>query len=215
MIEGSFVVIEGIDGVGKSTQARLLRDALRAAGQATKLTQQPSDGPIGAMLRQILSGRVVVQGLQGPRPPSWNTMAALFAADRLDHLEAEILPNLHDGVTVICDRYDHSSVAFQSVSAGEDAKVVAWLQQLNRYARRPDLTVVLDAPADLGRQRRIERGEAVSIYEGDELQQQLARFYRDIERYFPADRIVHVDASRTPEAISVDVLRHVQRLRLP
>src|SRR5512139_742195 len=118
MIEGLFIAIEGIDGAGTTTQAKLLFDGLRARGLPVHLTREPSDGPIGVLIRQILTGRVVVPGLQGPRAPDWATMALLFAADRLDHVEAEIAPNLADGVTVVSDRYDYSSVAYQSVTAG-------------------------------------------------------------------------------------------------
>jgi dTMP kinase len=118
MIEGQFIVIEGVDGAGTTTQTGLLVQALRGRGLPVRSTREPSDGPIGTMLRQILTGRIVVPGMSGTRPPTWTTMALLFAADRLDHLEAEVVPNLMDGVTVVSDRYDLSSIAYQSVSGG-------------------------------------------------------------------------------------------------
>lgn len=212
MIEGLFIVLEGVDGAGTTTQTKLLIDGHRRRGLPVHATREPSDGPIGNMLRQILGGRVVVPGIRGPRPPSWSTMALLFAADRLDHVEAEILPNLLDGVTVVSDRYVHSSVAYQSITGG-DADAVAWVKELNRHARRPDLTIVLDVPPAVASQRRIERGHGREIYDDDELQAQLAAFYLDIEAHFPGERIVHVDGCRTVDEIAADIAREVWSIR--
>jgi dTMP kinase len=213
MIEGLFIVLEGVDGAGTTTHTKLLSDGLRQRGLPVHSTREPSDGPIGNMLRQILAGRVVVPGIRGPRPPSWSTMALLFAADRLDHVEAEIVPNLLDGVTVLSDRYDHSSVAYQSVTGGGDPDAVVWVKELNRHARRPDLTIVLDVPPEIAAQRRIQRGRGREIYDDDELQVQLAAFYLDIDRHFPGDRIVHVDGSRSVQEVAADVMTHVRVLR--
>lgn len=123
MIEGLFIVIEGIDGSGSTTQVRRLCDAFRARGLPSHATREPSDGPFGTQIRQILRGRIVVRGIHGSRPPSSSTMALLFAADRMDHLESEIIPNLVDGVTVLCDRYYYSSIAYQSASDDDPASV--------------------------------------------------------------------------------------------
>ncbi|MCU0671457.1 MAG: dTMP kinase [Myxococcota bacterium] len=213
MIEGLFIVLEGVDGAGTTTHTKLLLDGLRQRGLPVHTTREPSDGPIGNMLRQILAGRVVVPGIRGPRPPSWSTMALLFAADRLDHVEAEIVPNLLDGVTVLSDRYDHSSVAYQSVTGGGDPDAVVWVKELNRHARRPDLTIVLDVPPEIAAQRRIQRGRGREIYDDEDLQVQLAKFYLDIERHFPGDRIVHVDGSRSVQEVAADVMKHVRTLR--
>jgi len=140
-------------------------------------------------------------------------MALLFAADRLDHLEATVHPNLMDGVTVISDRYDHSSVAYQSVTGGGEEETVAWVREINRHARRPDLTIVLDVTPDEAARRRKERSAGREIYDDTELQSQLAEFYADIERHFPNDAIVHIDATREVEAVAEDVLHHVKVLR--
>src|SRR5690606_18811113 len=124
MIEGLFIVLEGVDGAGTTTHTKLLADALRARGLPVHTTREPSDGPVGVQIRQILTGRLVVPGINGPRPPSWSTMALLFAADRMDHVEASITPNLMDGVTVISDRYYHSSVAYQSITGGGEPDTI-------------------------------------------------------------------------------------------
>jgi dTMP kinase len=213
MIEGLFIVLEGVDGAGTTTHTALLSQALRKKGLPITTTREPSDGPVGMLIRQILTGRVVVPGISGNRPSSWSTMALLFAADRLDHLEATIHPNLMDGVTVISDRYDFSSVAYQSVTAGGEPETVEWVRQINHHARRPDLTIILDVEPNEAARRRKERSTGREIYDDQELQALLAGFYSDIEKYFPGDNVVHVDASRSIEEVAGDVLTAVKVLR--
>jgi dTMP kinase len=213
MIEGLFVVLEGVDGAGTTTHTRLLVSALRDRGLPVHSTREPSDGPIGVQIRQILTGRLVVPGLHGARPPSWTTMALLFAADRCDHVEATITPNLLDGVTVISDRYYHSSVAYQSVTGGGEPETIAWVKELNRHARRPDLTIVLDIPPEVSARRRAERSGGREIFDDLELQQQIATFYRSIDEHFPGENLVHVDSARPVDEVSRDVMNHVRRAR--
>jgi dTMP kinase len=214
MIEGHFIVVEGVDGAGTTTQVARLTEALGARGLPVRQTHEPSPGPVGVLIRQILAGRLVVPGISGPRPSSWTTMALLFAADRMDHLEATILPCLHDGVTVISDRYDHSSVAYQSVTSGEDAVETArWVRTLNREARRPDLVIVLDVPPEVAAKRRQGRNAHREIYDEQGLQRALAAFYADIETHFPEDRIVHVDATADVDTVAAHVLAAVDALR--
>lgn len=213
MTFGHFIVLEGVDGAGTTTHTRILAESLRDIGLPVRTTREPSDGPIGVMIRQILSGRIVVPGMNGPRPPAWNTMALLFAADRLDHVEAEITPNLFDGVTILSDRYDYSSVAYQSITSGAPEGVVGWVRDLNKYARRPDLTLVIDVTADVASKRRIARGGPADLYEHDELQRKLVDFYSDLEKHFPHDPIVHIDGSRPIDVVATEIRGHVEALR--
>lgn len=217
MIEGLFIVLEGVDGAGTTTHTKQLKETLSARGLPVHATREPSDGPIGVMIRQILTGRIVVPGLHGGRPPTWKTMALLFAADRADHVEAEIEPNLRDGVTVLSDRYYHSSVAYQSATAPEGAdragEVARWVREINRYARKPDLTIVLDIPPDVAAKRRIERSKSSEIYDDLELQRELTRFYANIEKHFPDERIVHVDSSGPRDEVAARILHHVREAR--
>jgi dTMP kinase len=188
---GRFVVLEGIDGAGTTTHVARLADRLRAARVPVRATREPSDGPIGTMIRQMLTGRIVVPG---GRSPGWASMALLFAADRMDHVESEIEPMLAEGCIVLSDRYDASSLAYQSVSSGNEAgAAVEWIRSLNRYARRPDLTIVLDVSPEVAAERRAARGEAAQLYEQSEVQRALAVFYRDLAKHMPNDRIVLVD----------------------
>jgi dTMP kinase len=208
--EGILIVLEGVDGAGTTTQTARLCDTLRTHAPAHS-TREPSIGPIGALLRQALTGRWVTPSEQGPRAPGWVTLALLFAADRNDHLEAEVIPLLSQGVHVVSDRYYHSSVAYQSISAGRGLETVAWIRELNRHARKPDLTIVLDVPAAVAEQRRRARGGR-ELFDGEELQLRLGEFYARLEAHFPGERIVHVSGDRSPDAVAADVWREVQLL---
>lgn len=214
MSDGAFIVVEGIDGSGSTTIVDRLVTSLKAKQRAAHRTCEPSAGPVGAMIRQILSHRIVVPGLGSP---GWATMALLFAADRIDHLEAEVLPRLREGVTVISDRYDLSSLAYQSATAppggaGEIGDVVAWIRELNRRARRPDLTLVLDVSSDVAATRRGLRGGTKELYEDLDLQARLAQAYANAEKLLPGDRIVHIDANQAIDAVLAAAMAAVERL---
>jgi dTMP kinase len=190
---GRLVVLEGIDGAGTTTHVARLAERLRSLRVPVRATREPSDGPVGTLVRQVLTGRMVVPG---GRAPGWATMALLFAADRMDHVESEIEPFLADGGVVLSDRYDASSLAYQSVSSGSQAKdAVEWIRVLNRYVRRPDLTIVLDVTPETAAERRLFRAEAAQLYDQNEVQRALAAFYRDLARHIPNDRVEVIDAS--------------------
>ena len=187
------MVLEGIDGAGTTTHVGRLAERLRSMQVPVRATREPSDGPVGTLVRQVLTGRVVIPG---GRAPGWATMALLFAADRMDHVESEIDLFVAEGGIMISDRYDASSLAYQSVSSGADSKeAVEWIRSLNRYVRRPDLTIVLDVPPETASERRLQRGEAAQLYEQNEVQRALAAFYRDLAKHMPKDRVVVIDAS--------------------
>ena len=204
MHNAPFIVLEGIDGAGTTTHTGRLVATLLAKELSVHATREPSDGPIGVLLRQILTGRVVTQTPSGV--PAWNTLGLLFGADRLDHLDAEILPKLQAGVSVICDRYDYSTVAYQSLSAKGEASAIGWLRQMNQFARRPDLTIVLDVPPEVARVRRMKRAGDEELFDDDELQSKLAGFYANIEQHFPGDNILHISADRELEAVAAEIL---------
>ena len=211
MSQAKFIVLEGVDGAGTTTLARALGERLRAERMPVHVSAQPSAGPIGSLIRQALAGRVVLNSTSWGGPPSWSTMALLFAADRLDHLESELLPNLREGISVICDRYYHSSVAYQSETGG-GAEAVGWLRTINRHARMPDLTLVLDVSPELAAQRRRARRGATEIYDDDELQARLCQFYAGLEQHFPEERIVHLDARASIDELAVRALAEVRAL---
>ena len=196
---GRFVVLEGIDGSGTTTHVARLADRLRARSVPVRATREPSDGPVGVLVRQVLTGRLVVPG---GRAPGWTTMALLFAADRMDHIESQIDPYVEKGGVVLSDRYVASSLAYQSLSSGsEAARAVEWIQLINRYIRRPDATIVLDVSPETAAARRQRRGEAAELYEQSEMQRELAAFYRDLAKHMPGERVVVVDANGTIDEV--------------
>jgi dTMP kinase len=207
---GRFVVLEGIDGSGTTTQVARLAERLRSMHVPVRATREPSDGPIGMLIRQVLTGRVVVPG---GRSPGWATMALLFAADRMDHVESEIAPFIADGGVIVSDRYDASSLAYQSISSGVEAKdAVEWIRSVNRHARRPDLTIVLDVPPDLAAERRERRGDAAQLYEHSEIQRELAAFYKDLTKHMPGDRITVIDATGAIDDVEARIWEAYRRL---
>jgi dTMP kinase len=208
MREGLLIVLEGVDGAGTTTQTTRLCDALRPT-IPVQATREPSTGPIGALLRQALTGRWVTPSSVGPLAPGWVTQALLFAADRQDHLEAEVLPLLAEGVTVVSDRYYHSSVAYQSLVAGRAPDAIPWIRELNKHARRPDLTIVVDVPAAVAEQRRRARGGR-ELFDDAELQLRLTDFYARLEEHFPGEQIAHVAGDRSADVVATEVHSLVQ-----
>lgn len=192
-LPGLFLVLEGIDGAGTTTQARLLKRWLERRGEPVHTTAEPSGGPIGTLLRQALGGRVVGRDGQRLCPES---IALLFAADRFDHLRTEVEPHLRAGTHVLCDRYDHSSLAYQGIE--NDAR---WVSNLNAAARRPDLVLFLDVDPAVASRRRAHRGGTPEIYEVDALQVRIAEAYRDMERWRPSDRVLRIDGNASPRAV--------------
>jgi dTMP kinase len=208
MPQGRLIVIEGVDGAGTTTQVAQLSAALRERKQAVHETREPTSGPIGALLRLCLSGRLVTPGPMGARAPSWQTMALMFAADRQDHVDAEINPLLEKGITVVSDRYYHSSVAYQSLSAGDAEAAIAWVRSLNAHARKPELTIVLDVSAAEAAARRLRRGGR-ELFDDDGLQARLVDFYARLEQHFPGEVIVHVSGEGGVEQVARAILSEV------
>ncbi|MEM1033951.1 MAG: dTMP kinase [Myxococcota bacterium] len=194
-----FIVFEGIDGAGTTTQVARLAAELRREGRTVHTTREPSDGPVGVLLRRALSGDVDLGGAAA--------MALLFAADRLEHVAHEIDPRARDGAVVICDRYDLSSIAYQTATASEAERpdFEAWVRDLNRYARRPDATVILHVDPAVAAQRRMRRLGAPELYERAALQRELAILYREAERLRPEDRYLHIEGDADEETVALRV----------
>ncbi|MBI4704931.1 MAG: dTMP kinase [Deltaproteobacteria bacterium] len=203
--DGRLIVFEGIDGAGTTTQVELLARALRHERRVVHVTREPSFGPVGALLRLVLSGRLSLGGAAQAQ-----IMALLFAADRLDHVAAEIAPHLRDGAVVLSDRYDLSSLTYQCATAGAaeaGQAFVDWVRELNRYALRPDATVVLDVSPETADARRRGRTGARELYEVPELQRKLAELYRRAELLVPGDRVIHVGGEPGTEQVAAEIRR--------
>ena len=206
---GLFVVMEGIDGCGSTTHAKLLAKAIKSRGPEVVLTCEPSTGPIGSLIRQVLQRRLFVPDATGPRNFDWSTMALLFAADRMDHLDSTVAPALRAGSVVISDRYDLSSLAYQSVTAHTGSDPIPWIRQLNAQALRPDLTIVIDVPAEVAEERRRARGGVEEMFEARELQARLATVYARAEELVPQDRVLHVPGVGDVAAVAARVFETV------
>src|SRR6478752_10296435 len=209
---GVFVVVEGIDGSGSTTHTKLLGKALRQRGLKVVETCEPSAGPIGALIRQVLQRRLFVPDASGPREFAWSTMALLFAADRMDHLDSTVVPALREGAVVLSDRYDLSSLAYQSVTAPNGEKVVPWIRELNAAALRPDLTVVINVPVAVAEERRRSRGGVEEMFESRDLQTRLCDVYGDAEKLVPNDRVEHVLGVGAVSDVASNILNAVVAL---
>jgi dTMP kinase len=205
---GRLLVLEGLDGAGTTTQTRLLGERLRAEGRKVHVTAEPSGGPVGALLRQVLKKRINGGAGDGFDP---HALALLFAADRLDHLAAEVLPRLAAGEDVVSDRFTLSSLAYQSLTTGD----AGWVEEINGRARAPDLTILLRVRPRLALGRRRGAGTTPELYEEDAFQRQVARSYERAVASLRAcgQRIEVLDGEQPVEAVAAAVARLVAKLR--
>jgi dTMP kinase len=212
MIDGHFIVLEGIDGAGTSTQAEALKQRFNAMGLAVHVTAEPSGGPVGAMIRQVLSGRLVTRFHEAVRPLGWKIMSLLFAADRLDHLDSEILPNLQEGVNVVCDRYVYSSLVYQSTSAeGDDP--TAWITEINRYVKKPDLVLYLKVDPQTAKERCLARDSRLEIFDDPVFQKRLAGNYERLAEEASDVNIITIDGDESIDQVTDACWSQVEKLR--
>lgn len=197
-MSGLFISFEGIDGSGKSTQARLLADALRAEGRDVVLTREPGGSPGAEEIRALV--------LQGD-PDRWSaeTEILLFTAARRDHLERTIRPALADGKIVICDRFADSTRMYQGLSRGDLRALVDQLHSL-MIGQEPDLTVLIDMDPGVGLSRALSRQGAEERFEsfGQDLQEKMRSGFLALAQEFP-DRFVVIDGARPLEQVAADV----------
>ncbi len=194
-----FLVLEGLDGAGTTTQTKRLVAHLRTHGRAAHATREPSDGPIGKLIREMLTGGHAIPDAA----LSQSTFGALFAADRLDHLQREIEPALAAGATVVSDRYYHSSLAYQGTGADRD-----WILQLNLRARRPDLTIFLQVRPEVAAQRRVAAGRVQELFEDLRMQEAVAEGYAATlaELQSHGERIEILDGETSPDTVFASIL---------
>ncbi len=199
---GLFVSFEGIDGSGKSTQARRLADALRAQGHGVVLTREPGGSPGAEEIRTLV--------LCGD-PDRWSaeTELLLFTAARRDHLERTIRPALAAGQIVLCDRFADSTRMYQGLSRGDLRRSVDALHDL-MIAQEPDLTLLIDMDPAAGLARARARATAEERFEnfGQGLQDRMRTGFLDLAREFP-HRIRVVNGARVEDDVAADVLAAV------
>jgi len=213
MESGKFIVLEGIDGAGTSTQAELLANWMRERKLPVHLTREPSTGRVGQVIRERLaepasSARV---GSPAPLPPAAHqlpdhALALLFAADRLDHLAREVEPQLAQGVHVVSDRYLLSSLAYQSLACDRD-----WVAEINREARPADLTILLDLPAEQAMKRVVSRERKPELFEKLEVQEKVRKLYLETVRQLSSDQaVVLLDGGKGIEEVFQALVKTVE-----
>ncbi|MBC8757369.1 dTMP kinase [Kordia sp. YSTF-M3] len=195
MKKNIFVAIEGIDGSGKSTQAKNIAKRLEAQGHKVYLTFEPTDMRIGKMIRSILGGK---------EKADEKVIAALFVADRLDHILHEtngILKKLADGYTVITDRYYFSSYAYHGAHIDMD-----WVIASNKMAAsilKPDVNIFIDVSPEVAMKRINANRETIEIYETlDNLKAVQSQYQKAFQKLKESEHIVTVNGDEKPEKVS-------------
>ena len=195
---GRFITFEGIDGSGKSTQARLLAAHLQDEGHMVTLTREPGGSPGAEEIRALV--------LEGD-PDRWSaeTEILLFTAARRDHLERTIQPALDAGATVICDRFADSTRMYQGLSRGDLRTTVDQLHQL-MIGREPDLTLLIDMDPAIGLTRALSRNGSEERFEdfGPDLQRRMRAGFLELAQTY-SDRFHVIDGNRDPDAVGRDI----------
>lgn len=198
---GLFVCFEGGDGAGKSTQVRLLTDALERRGRRVVVTRQPGGTPLGQQIRDLV--------LHGDHMAA-RAEALLFAADKAHHVETLIRPALADGAVVITDRYVDSSITYQGAGRDLGADEIRDLQHWAVGGVLPDLTIVLDVAPDVGRARRGDVHDRLES-EADAFHAAVRQGYLDLAATDPGRYLV-LDASEAVESLHAAVMTRVDHL---
>lgn len=203
MGKGIFIAFEGIDGSGKSTQIQLLAEKIKEKGIRCYQTCEPSSGPIGSLTRQILTGRIKTDN---------RVIAAMFAADRLDHLLNEvdgIVAKVEDGIAVITDRYYFSSYAYHSVDVPMD-----WVIKTNEESAkilRPDVTVFIDIDADTAMERITKNRFHTELFEKkSRLEKVRNNYLKSFELLKDEEKVVIVDGTKSVEKIAEEIWKRVE-----
>jgi len=200
-----FIAFEGIDGSGKSTQVRLLSDKLKEAGHKIYVTCEPTDSPIGSVIRNIFNHRIEADH---------RVIAGLFVADRLDHLLNKtngIIKKLEEGYTVITDRYYFSSFAYQGVHMP-----LNWVIQANALSielLKPDINIYIDISPDVSVQRLKAGRSNIELYETIEnLRKVRSKYIEAFEMFKTKENVFVTDGNRPETKIADDIWHEVSGL---
>ncbi len=191
-MSGRFITLEGVDGSGKSTQAGMLADALAADGRTVVRTREPGGTPLGERVRELL--------LAGD--PGGMTLLAevhLFAASRAELVRRVIRPALDEDAWVVCDRFVDSSLAYQGAGRGLGIDAVLEANRAAVEGCLPDLTLVIDLPTAVARERRSASPDRIEA-EGDDFADRVAGGYRELAGRFP-ERLRLVDGRGSPDEV--------------
>lgn len=206
MGRGMFITLEGVEGSGKTTQSALVAEALRAAGRAVSVTHEPGGTRAGEAIRAIFLDAAIKLEVAAE--------LLLVLADRAQHVREKLRPALQAGEIVISDRYSDSTAAYQGYGRGFDLKLLDDLNRLASDGMRPDLTFVLDCPAEIGLERsRARRGSGADRpdrFEGEHIE-----FHRRVRDGFLAiaraepGRVIVVDATAPRAVVTARVVAEI------
>lgn len=204
-MSGRFITLEGGEGTGKSTQAKRLAQTLESLGKPVLVTREPGGSPGAEEIRKL-----IVQGEPG-RWDALTEMLLLFAA-RADHVARTIRPALRSGKFVICDRFTDSTYAYQGVGRDTPRETIRRIESVVLEDFKPDLTLVLDLPVEIGLKRAEARGAAETRFEkfAPDFHERLRQAFLDIARRAP-DRCVVIDASGNEDEVAEAIWQAVAR----
>ena len=204
-LSGKFISFEGIDGCGKSTQAKILSEELISCGHKILLTREPGGSDGAEEIRNLL--------LTG-NTDRWSaeTEILLFTAARRDHLERTILPALENGLAVICDRFSDSTRVYQGVTRGDLRNLVDKLDSA-MIPRQPDITVLIDLDPTISLARAIERSNKEARFEdfGVEMQIKLRKGFLTLAHEFP-NRFMVIDGSRNESEVAENISKRLHEI---
>jgi dTMP kinase len=210
-MRGRFITFEGGEGTGKSTHTKLLAEHLRTAGLDIVLTREPGGSPGAEIIRHV-----ILSGAAKPLGPEAETM--LFASARDDHLRTTIRPALARGAWVICDRFADSTRVYQGIVGAVDPRLIGELERITVGNTVPDLTFVLDVPAEegLARARTRRAGAGADRFEGEDLafHERLREGFRTLAGSEPR-RCVLIDATAPRETVAEEIWKVVQQRLAP
>jgi dTMP kinase len=204
MPKGLFIVLEGIDGSGKSTQSKLLFDFLSKNGEQAILTKEPTDGDIGKLLKNKYLKEVDLPFVD----------ALLFAADREEHLKKIVIPALNEGKIVISDRYYHSTLAYQQAQGLE----LKWLLELNKNFIKPDLTIIIDLEPEKAMERiEVDKDRKIEDrkkFEKLEFLKKARKNFLDLPKILKDEKIVVIDGNEEKEKVFEAILKEIKKILL-
>jgi dTMP kinase len=197
-VKGRFITVEGGEGAGKSTNLCFIQDLLEAAGKQVMFTREPGGTPLGEEIRELLLGHQHT-GM------SDDTELLLMFAARAEHLHRKIIPALQQGQWVLCDRFTDASYAYQGAGRGIPKGRIEILERFVQRDLRPDLTLLLDLPIDIGLQRAEKRSEP------DRFEKQDATFFKEVRSGYleiaaaEPERVKVIDASHPLETVQQQI----------
>lgn len=204
---GKFITLEGIEGVGKTSNIEYIQGLLESSGINCLVTREPGGTALGESLRNLLLQH------SDEKMSDDAELLMMFAA-RAEHLKKVILPAIESGTTVICDRFTEATYAYQGGGRNVDIDKISQLESLVQSDLRPDLTIILDASVEVGRDRAGKRSEPDRIEkEKDDFFQRVRDYYLDLSKRFP-ERICTVDAEQPLVDVQKQVKNRLQHYKI-